>query len=209
MRRRGFTKLELVVALGVTVLLAAILLPMFAVRRNKRDCLANLKQIALGFQQYGADYNRKFPPRRAAGGWAGNNVVLFLTWSRAFNTLQCPAEGVPAIASSQNGYQQDPKKSGFTDYWFNANLYGIGYDIPQYPATTLLLGEGNDGSEVTDAWYSKFSLPANWYTDRSKPTFRHSGGASYAFVDGHAAWLKPNQITNVAPNGAASTFKVK
>jgi len=70
-----------------------------------------------------------------------------------------------------------------------------------------MAGEGNDGTDVTDATYSKTSLPPNWLSDRTKPPWRHLGGANYLHADGHVAWLKPNEIST-AP-GQPHTFAVK
>ena len=63
-QRTGFTLIELLVVIAIIALLAAILFPVFSrVRENARrsSCQSNLKQLALGFQQYMGDNDGRFP----------------------------------------------------------------------------------------------------------------------------------------------------
>jgi len=63
-RRRGFTLIELLVVIAIIGILAAMVFPVFARAREsarKAVCLSNVKNIALAFQMYLADYNDMFP----------------------------------------------------------------------------------------------------------------------------------------------------
>jgi prepilin-type N-terminal cleavage/methylation domain-containing protein/prepilin-type processing-associated H-X9-DG protein len=63
-RRRGFTLIELLVVIAIIAALAAMLFPVFARAREsarKIQCLSNVKNIAMAFQMYLADYD-KFNP---------------------------------------------------------------------------------------------------------------------------------------------------
>jgi prepilin-type N-terminal cleavage/methylation domain-containing protein/prepilin-type processing-associated H-X9-DG protein len=63
-RGRGFTLIELLVVIAIIGILAAMLFPVFARAREsarKIQCLANVKNIALGYQMYLTDYD-KMPP---------------------------------------------------------------------------------------------------------------------------------------------------
>ncbi len=63
--RRGFTLIELLVVIAIIAILAAMLFPVFARAREsarKIQCLSNVKNIAMGFQLYFADFDR-YPPR--------------------------------------------------------------------------------------------------------------------------------------------------
>ena len=67
-RRRGFTLIELLVVIAIIGILAAMLFPVFARAREsarKTQCLANVKNIAIGIQMYLTDYDR-FPPKEHA-----------------------------------------------------------------------------------------------------------------------------------------------
>jgi prepilin-type N-terminal cleavage/methylation domain-containing protein/prepilin-type processing-associated H-X9-DG protein len=63
-RRKAFTLIELLVVIAIIGILAAMLFPVFARAREsarKTQCLANVKNIAMGYQIYLSDYDR-FPP---------------------------------------------------------------------------------------------------------------------------------------------------
>ena len=63
-RRRAFTLVEILVVVGILALLAAILLPTFALVRDKArrtSCVSNLKQIGAAMAMYQADYDGRFP----------------------------------------------------------------------------------------------------------------------------------------------------
>lgn len=61
---KGFTLIELLVVIAIIAILAAILFPVFSSAREqarKTTCLSNLKQIGMGFHQYIADYDSRYP----------------------------------------------------------------------------------------------------------------------------------------------------
>lgn len=172
-----------VVGLG---LVAAILFPVFARTREPHrygSCQSNLKQIGLGLIQYTQDYDDKFPPLAARGsayGWA-DALQPYLKSTRIF---QCPNE--------PNKGQTDPRSSGYTDYWFNARLSKHLFNTTGNPANLIAAGDGNDGTDTTNARYSILALPPNWVNDEKSPLYRHLGTANYLFGDGHVKALKPS-----------------
>ena len=54
----------------------------------------------------------------------------------------------------------------------------------------LLSGDGNDGTDATNARYSLSELPDAWH-NADAPALRHLDGANYAFADGHVKSMKP------------------
>lgn len=63
-QRKGFTLIELLVVMTIIAILAAMLFPTFArVRENAKrsSSISQLKQVALGFQQYTQDYDEQLP----------------------------------------------------------------------------------------------------------------------------------------------------
>ncbi|MBV9469350.1 MAG: hypothetical protein JO316_21605 [Abitibacteriaceae bacterium] len=138
------------------------------------------------------------PPVYAIGGatfgWA--DALVANTHDR--RVYHCPAAPPPR--------QDNPTQPGYTDYWYNRNLSNLSLELVPHPLNTLLLGEGNDGTDATNAQYCLSSLPLEWPINIHKPPFRHGGGAFYAFADGHYKWLKPGQITS--ENGGDYTFSL-
>jgi prepilin-type N-terminal cleavage/methylation domain-containing protein/prepilin-type processing-associated H-X9-DG protein len=66
-RRSGFTLIELLVVIAIIGILAAMLFPVFARAREaarKTQCLANVRNIAMGVQIYLTDYD-SFPPKES------------------------------------------------------------------------------------------------------------------------------------------------
>lgn len=64
MRRRGFTLIEIVIVLGIVMILAALLFPVFnSVRSKARQatCASNLRQIGLGVMMYAQDSDGRYP----------------------------------------------------------------------------------------------------------------------------------------------------
>ena len=68
-RRRGFTLIELLVVIAIIGILAAMLFPVFARAREsarKTQCLANVKNIAIG-DQHVPDGLRRLLPHHQPG----------------------------------------------------------------------------------------------------------------------------------------------
>lgn len=202
MKRRAFTWIEALVVIAIIGILAAILFPAFSRSREngpKNSCQSNLRQISLGFAQYVQDYHEKYPPIANSGGAFGWADVL-QPYIKSTQLLQCNIES----SFSEN----QPQKTGYTDYWFNRTLAKQNYDVKN-PDTLITLGDGNDGQENTNARYNLSTLPAAWIADQSSPAYRHLEGANYAFADGHVKWLKPEKISDSPTDKTSPTFRVR
>ncbi len=67
----GFTLLELLVVVAIIAVLVALLLPALAEVRNltmQTTCLANLRQLGVGYSHYVNDYDEYLPPTPHTGG---------------------------------------------------------------------------------------------------------------------------------------------
>jgi prepilin-type N-terminal cleavage/methylation domain-containing protein/prepilin-type processing-associated H-X9-DG protein len=137
--RQAFTLIELLVVIAIIAILAAILFPVFATAREKARqsaCMANLKQIGLGYTQYEQDFDEMVPSGRANGGaglgWAGQ----IYPYVKSTNSYLCP---------------DDTGAGDVISYAVNGNLVGstVGYAAPipvnisqmTAPAKTVLLFE--------------------------------------------------------------------
>ena len=196
--KRAFTLLELIVVLAILVILAAILLPVFSRTRcgpNARSsCQSNLRQIALAWKQYSADFDHA-PTLSINGNFYGWSDAL-MQYNAKAALFQCPSRGVLAGT--------DPTTPDFSDYWMNRRVAGRAPAALDFPARTLILGEGEGG----DARCALSHLPIEWRNSPTSPAHRHGEGANYAFADGHAKWLKPAQVT-MKKSGADPTFLIR
>jgi prepilin-type N-terminal cleavage/methylation domain-containing protein/prepilin-type processing-associated H-X9-DG protein len=194
-RRRAFTLLELLIVLVIIGVLAAILWPVFNRSHGpskRASCQSNLKRIGLAFVQYTQDYDERMPPiafnsvSRSVHpfskpfGWA-DGLYPYMSSSQLFQCLSNPAPRPRRVDATQ---------IGFTDYWFNTYLAGRASKYFTAPSQTFLCGDGNDGTEKTDARYNRNVLPQSWFDDGNSPARRHLDGADYLFADGHVKLLK-------------------
>ncbi len=193
--KRGFTLVEIVVVVAISLILGALLFSVL--QRPRYDgrprsiCQSNLKQISLGIKQYLTDNDDYLPLIASKSrGWAESMQPYMKSWP----IFQCPSDG-----------NRVPKTS---DYFLNARVAGL--KRPQIPfgAQTILLGEGTDNG-ATNSHLSE--LPLDWKSDENSPAQRHLGGANYAFVDGHVKWFKPEKISAQSPNRKdfVATFAVR
>ncbi len=77
------------------------------------------------------------------------------------------------------------------------------------PAQTILCGDGNDGSENTNARYTLNVLPPSWISTEKSPARRHLDTANYLFADGHVKSLRPQSIDNLPTAKSFSTFSIR
>jgi len=110
-RVRAFTISELILVVVLLLVVAAILYPVFAKVKGHHhnphiNCLSNEKQLGLGFAQYCADYDEKYPggiqagpPHVAPAGWAGQ----IYPYVKSTDIFQCPDD--PTSPDSANSYE--------------------------------------------------------------------------------------------------------
>jgi prepilin-type processing-associated H-X9-DG protein/prepilin-type N-terminal cleavage/methylation domain-containing protein len=211
MKRHGFTLLEIVAVLTIIIIAAVVLYPIFARTREPRRsiCQSNLKQIGIAFRMYSQDFNDKYPlvavtdtvSKTSAYGWAD----ALQPYLKSTQIYQCDWEATPRARNDS------PAQSGYTDYWLNRNLAGREEEEFESVSQTIIVGDGNDGSDSTTARYNISKLPDAWRNDKKSPLYRHLEGSNYAFADGHVKWYKPQGISVAAIKDAEGkpTFAIK
>ena len=186
--KRAFTLLEMLIAVAVLALLAALLFPMFT-RSNtggrRPVCQSNLKQIGLGFLQYAQDYDEKLPSTAAP--WADVLQPYLKDW----RVFQCP---------------DTETSNGRTAYFYNGRLASVSQSTIGNAASLLMAGDGlPDQAPNTALW----QLPAAWVTDAGSPAHRHLDAANYLFADGHIKSLAPTLIAPSVGTPNQPTFRTK
>ncbi len=184
--RRGFTLIELLVVIAIIAILAAILFPVFARAREnarKANCMSNVKQLGLGFQQYKQDYDETWPAMYWSGSrWEpypyywGGEIQPYVKNSKIF---LCPSKQDTVCSYIYNIYlsrRADATIDKAADIAVLADSTGNGW-------------WGIDGSTMAQYGHTNCRIRAS-----------HMDGANFVFADGHAKWQagpawKPSQWT--------------
>jgi prepilin-type N-terminal cleavage/methylation domain-containing protein/prepilin-type processing-associated H-X9-DG protein len=203
--RRGFTLIELLVVIAIIAILAAILFPVFAKAREKArqsSCLSNCKQLAVGVLMYVQDYDEMlFPDPYKI--WNDiqpyiKNTQLYRCpsgyYSGACSSPTCPRtiyvwNVLGPVSYAINWAQDDAtygEVNGIAGYQGFIGVGSRGLGQIQYPAETILLGDGTCPRFWGAPWLTAFNAHSASYV-------RHNDGANFAFVDGHAKWLNSVQ----------------
>lgn len=204
---RGFTLIELLVVIAIIAILAAILFPVFAQAREaarKAQCLSNVRQLGMAFQQYFQDYDEQFPYIRRETAWP----YTIQPYLKSTQMLRCPDD------ASINWTTPLPGKTALhlTTYTLNAYLApGVSTDAQggnypslasiQKPASLIFLTESP--LNYAEAYFHSYQWDPptdtkHWNTVIDRPddvaTEQHAGGFNSAYLDGHAKWSKWTQV---------------
>jgi len=203
MRRRGFTLIELLVVIAIIAILASILFPVFARAREKARqtaCLSNMKQLGMACNMYAQDYDEILPTEDYDwdGNGNANEVGIDGSWRGVI---------MPYCKNTQLFHCSSYRATGtLFDGRYNDKGTTAGYAINDChqtapapsPPENCSLAQIEDSSSVVFLVESNGSeaeiLPADDVHGQLSSIAsleRHNEGANYAFVDGHAKWLKP------------------
>ena len=210
MKRTGFSLWELIGVLALVLVAGVVFWPVYSRGHppsGKSTCQTNLKHIALGVRQYLNDFDERYP-LVAVTNHSSKNYAPPYGWADALqpylrNTF------VYCCPSDAHENQDVSGQSGFTDYWFNRNMDGVAAKDLISGAQTILIGDGDGGSSLTDARYAIAALPRAWRKNPQSPARYHLGGGNYLFADGHIKWSKPQRIATASPPSCVYTFAIK
>ena len=214
MRRSGFTLIELLVVIAIIAILAAILFPVFAKARQKArqtSCLSNIKQLALAYMAYLQDYDDTAIHWWFLGGGAWSPTYHYwpeswMPYMQNEQILACPTNGlqkanpgvggtllsdycVPTWGPFGGGTQADPYWC-----WFGRPWVGTGPQVRYHRLSEIV-------------YPSELVIVMDGYVTTSTSGFgnadcrRHNGGLNAGFSDGHAKWLRQEELLRPADRG--------
>lgn len=170
--RTGFTLLELLVALAVVLVLAALLLPVLSMARQasrRAQCLSQIRQLGMAFLAYTSDADGFLPHEDN-----GDSLPPFgCGWFEVLDTAcrQCP--GIRGQASWRSYKMNSLLEEGSVAF---LNLNSVAE-----PSRTVLAFDGRTENAGVR------SLPKGTW-EMAAP--RHGTGTTVVFCDGHAAWVR-------------------
>ena len=218
--RRAFTLIELLTAVAIMVILAAILFPVFALSRDKAraaTCLSNLKQIGAGVQMYLQDYNEELFPypgtdpseSRTGMAVAASDQPRMQWWNalnpylKNYSVFACPSDPTDISNSRTSAVLKSSVELNGTPF---LRSYAASRAIEALPlsrigdvASTIAVTEKWDhdasGTAVGDAWIEPFN---GAYDDDA-----HSGTGVRMF---HAGNRHQNLVNCVMLDGHAKAL---
>lgn len=229
---RGFSLLEIVVAIAVILILAVLLFNGIGNARSKAlgtACAANLHDVSIAMLSYAADNNNRINLYSSLGGTGASVQWLRFLVGTGSGTEHKRISGGPVYLDRRDA-AICPAETPY--YWQSNNNHGYTYGTTFYnpldPNNTqpdgtvtgsreLILSRLEDPSSywlLSDSFGSP-SLDRQFYY--IKPTggpggqsgkvhFRHGGKANVLFADGHIESLTPEQFKELPYNPISDGF---
>lgn len=197
--KRAFTLIELLVVIAIIAILAAILFPVFAQAKaaaKKTQALSNAKQMSLGFNLYGGDYEGVMPLIRECSGpnlptcVSGRVALGWMDFLQPYvknrAIFKDPADGSPII----------PVPTGLTPMSFAGP--GEGYVLGD--------SETNPGGQNRSSYAMNMNLANNIFVaSESSVQFPSNTILVFSFAanSGGGIWKGPSVHTGTEQRGAA------
>lgn len=216
--KRAFTLVELLVAIAIIAIIAALLFPVLSAakaRAQRTVCMNHLRQIGLDIHLYATDFQDSAPKTA----FTSNSASMYLDGDTAFkevletqnisNLFNCPADTFYFDYRTNGGdFMPQPlnrqPQSEYSSYGFNGGQMTIfGTNTPgiagqklgsiRHPAKTVLVAE-------MPAYF-----PWSWHEPMGRTPLFNDAKNMVGFVDGHVSYIKMFWNTST-PSDAALQY---
>jgi len=200
----AFSLVELLVAIAIVAVLAALLTPVVkAVVSSSRDtrCVSNLRQIGAAIHIYAADNGGKIPPKSVAA-----DRTTWQTKIQPYLNISQPGQLRKSFTCPSAKVQPDAANPSDNRSTYGLTVYStIFTNLVQVADSPVLLVVDMPTANIDDRgpWNDGRTSAA----DR-KEMFRHKNHTAQngVFTDGHVESMKPSRAGVYLPEGSASAW---
>jgi len=190
----AFTLIEMLVVIAIIALLAAIISPVLAKsmeRGKKVKCLMNTRQISLAANLLFSDLGNDLPVISGCDKSGEMAFLLMQYMNESTAVFNCPSNPGDLTQKYKSVIKdEDGEEIGIMEYAINNNMTICNGQIRRKQYFI------DNHSEVA------FASDTPWHhANAERP---HDGGANVAYLDGHAAWL-PDEL--MSEDGIPATWQ--